>query len=83
MTDVVDLAAARRANADGARQLRPRDALLNALEALDAGSIEPTHIVVCWYEESTTGFFQAGTASNVTATGILHRVCDLIWSRTR
>lgn len=79
MTDIVDLSAERRNRTDGANQLQPRDALLSALDDLDHGRIRPTHIIVCHYNDEGSGFYQAGKASNVTATGLLHRVIMLIW----
>lgn len=79
MSDPVDLGEARRERAVFGSELRPRDALVNALADLDAGHISPSHVVVAWYDDKGTGFYQAGTASNVTVTGILHRVIDLVW----
>lgn len=79
MTDIADIGAARHAKSDEAKKSLPRDALSAALAAIDSGEINPIHVIVCHYDEKSTGFYQAGSATNVTVTGMLQRCINLIW----
>ena len=57
-----------------------RRALEIALDDLNAGRIDPSHIVVCYTDhENITGFYQAGSLHGYFGTvGLIERVKQLI-----
>jgi hypothetical protein len=82
---VVDLAEKRWTDGENnPRQHKPRDALLAALRDIDAGVINPDHLVVCYSlpnnDEAECGYYQAGCAHNglFHSIGILMRVVHIL-----
>jgi hypothetical protein len=79
--DVVDLVARRWERRTEPNEHEPIEALRAAVRAIEAGEIDPDHIVVCYHvpeDPPRTGWFQAGLQSELGAEGLVHRIAHMM-----
>lgn len=74
---VIDLSARQWAADERANAHPPRAALAEMIRLIDAGELNPRHVIVCYVEEdgerTHSGWFQAGKGNVNEQIGLLHR----------
>jgi hypothetical protein len=84
MADVTNLSGKRFATAIDAREIRPRDALIETLRRIDAGELIAEHVIISvGMPEGGYDFVQAGTFDSNSIIGLLVRVQVCHMEKTR
>lgn len=79
MTKLVSLSARRWENGGNLPDAHaPRDALEAAVARIDAGDINPTHVIIAFVEGERAGFMQAGKLNAYAQLGLLTHVIKMM-----